>query len=206
MNYSVALDPQTGYKSSDIQIVTYASQGLSRNQPRDAVKEYSMRRRQSLLSLLCIVLFLQLSGVALAAEPEISPEDIPTMDSGELLALVAEEKGKVIVINIFASWCPPCRDEIPVLVNLRRQYPEDSLLLVGVSVDREPKALANYMGEMRMNYPVYLAKGDFMRRVGVKAVPQLLIYGKSGKLEVNHVGLADEGDLKTNLKEFLEAE
>jgi thiol-disulfide isomerase/thioredoxin len=164
-----------------------------------------MRRRQLSLVILCLALFLQFSGLVLAAEAEISPEDIPTMDAGELLALVAEEKGKVIVINIFASWCPPCRDEIPVLVNLRREYPVDSLLLIGISVDREPKALANYMGEMRMNYPVYLAKDDFMRKVGVKAVPQLLIYGKSGKLEVNHVGLADEEDLEANLKEFLEA-
>jgi thiol-disulfide isomerase/thioredoxin len=188
-----------------MQIAMYCRKGFCDYRPHDGVKELSMRRRQSFLSFLFLLLFLQLSGLALAAESEISPEDIPTMDAGELLALVAEEKGKVIVVNIFASWCPPCRDEIPVLVNLRREYPADSLLLVGVSVDREPKALANYMSEMRMNYPVYRAKGDFMRRVGVKAVPQLLIYGKSGKLEVNHVGLADEGDLKTNLKEFLEA-
>ena len=120
-----------------------------------------------------------------------------------MLNPVAKDKGKVIVVNIFASWCPPCRDEIPGLVKLRRKFSEDQVVLLGISVDKEPKALANYMTEMRINYPVLLAKENFVQKVGVTAVPQLLIYNKEGELVINHRGLVDEEDLNKAVTEIL---
>ena len=86
---------------------------------------------------------------------------------------------------------------------MRRAFSEKDLVIIGVSVDREPKALANYMGEMKITYPVMLAKGDFVERVGVTAVPQLLIYNRKGELVVNHRGLVDEADLSKAIKEIM---
>lgn len=131
------------------------------------------------------------------------PGAAETIDAGQLLKMVADNKGKVFVVNVFASWCPPCRDEIPGLVNVRRAFPEDTLRMLGVSVDKEPKALAAYMKELSINYPVRLARGDFIQRVGVTAVPQLLIYNKKGELAINHRGLVDEEDLKNAINDIL---
>ena len=142
-------------------------------------------------------------GTATVHAASISPGDIPTIDGGGLFKRVSADKGKVVVVNVFASWCPPCRDEIPGLVNIRRAFTEDKVVLLGISVDREPKALANYMGEMRMNYPVMLATGDFIQRIRVRAVPQLLIYNKQGELVFNHQGLMDEEDIKATINEIL---
>lgn len=160
--------------------------------------------RRTTLSVLILALILMIGATsAHAASNKVKPGDIPGITGGELLKLVADNKGKVIVVNVFASWCPPCREEIPGLINIRRAFPEDQVLLVGVSVDKEPKALAAYMSEMRINYPVYLGKGDFIPRMKVTAVPQLLIYNKAGDLPVNHRGLVDEADLKRAVSEFL---
>jgi len=158
--------------------------------------------RRFTIAVTVVLCCLLLAGSAVAAT-RVNPKDIPSIDAGELLNLIGKDKGKVIVVNVFASWCPPCRDEIPGLVKLRRNFPEDKLVLMGVSVDKEPKALANYMQEMRINYPVKLAKGNFVQRVGVTAVPQLLIYNKEGELVINHRGLVDEEDLNKAVTEIL---
>lgn len=159
----------------------------------------TMRRFLTLI-LLSAMLCL---GAAAVQAAEVKPGDISTVDAGDLLKRINANKGKVIVVNVFASWCPPCRDEIPGLVNIRRTFPEDKVIILGVSVDKEIKALTKYMSDLRINYPVLLAKGDFIQRVGVTAVPQLLIYNKTGELVVNHRGLVDEADLKSAVTEIL---
>lgn len=156
-----------------------------------------MNRISSLLLSLCLVLSL---GFALGVT-QAAAEDLPGVDAKELLARVTQAKGKVVVVNVFASWCPPCRDEIPGLVNVRRSLPDDQVLILGVSVDKEPKALTKYMKDLNINYPVLLARGDFIQRVGVTAVPQLLIYDRKGELVFNHRGLVDEADLRQAITE-----
>jgi len=159
-----------------------------------------MRRCTVFFTILAFVFVL---GTAAVHAASISPGDIPTLDGGGFFKRITADKGKVVVVNVFASWCPPCRDEIPGLVNVRRSFPEDRVVLLGVSVDREPKALANYMSEMNMNYPVFLATGDFIQRLKVRAVPQLLIYNKQGELVFNHQGLMDEADIRDTINEIL---
>ena len=155
-------------------------------------------------AMLCITLALTAAlGAAAAQAAPLRVKDIPTIDGGGLFKRISAEKGKLVVVNVFASWCPPCRDEIPGLVNIRRSFSEDQLVLIGVSLDREPKALVNYMGEMRMNYPVLLAEGDFIQRIRVRAVPQLLIYNKQGELVFNHQGLMDEGEIRAKINSVL---
>lgn len=159
-----------------------------------------MRRLTVFFTALTFVVALT---AATAHAASMSPENIPTIDGGGLFKRITADKGKVVVVNVFASWCPPCRDEIPGLVNIRRSLPEEQVVLLGVSVDREPKALANYMSEMRINYPVLLAKGDFIQRLQVRAVPQLLIYNKQGELVFNHQGLMDEEEIRATIGEIL---
>ena len=138
-----------------------------------------------------------------AGQAAIYPKDIPTIDGDGFFKRVAADKGKVIVVNVFASWCPPCRDEIPGLVSIRRSLPEEQVVLLGISVDREPKALANYMSEMSMNYPVLLARGNLIQRLGVRVVPHLLIYNKRGELVFDHKGFMNEADIRAAINTIL---
>ncbi len=159
----------------------------------------------ALSCFVCLAVLAHHAPAASAADAyaKVKPGDIPGMDAGALLKLIAAEKGKVVIVNIFASWCPPCREEVPGLINVRKNFPAKDVVVLGVSADKEPKALANFMNEMKFNYPVKLAEGDFVAKVGVTAVPQLLIYNKAGELVVNHKGLVDEQDLTKAVKEIL---
>jgi len=161
-----------------------------------------MRRFAFLKAIFCLLLVFSFAADGYAASAKITAKDIAEMDAGQLLAKVGKDRGKLVIVNIFASWCPPCRDEIPGLVNVRKEFKEDEVVVIGVSVDKSMNDLVKYVNGMGINYPVFLAKGDFISRVGVTAVPQLLVYDKEGELVINHRGLVDEADLKKSIEEI----
>lgn len=151
-----------------------------------------------------------LCASAFAASSQKPPVDIPGIDATGLFKYLEGQKGKVVVLNMFASWCPPCRKEVPRLVNIRKDLKEEDVHIFGVAVHDQPRALANYMSEMHINYPVFLGErylpqeftlhnkknGD---RVEVSAVPMLLIFNKKGELVSSDVGLLDEGAMKKSI-------
>ncbi|MDR3175049.1 MAG: TlpA family protein disulfide reductase [Desulfovibrio sp.] len=153
--------------------------------------------RKRAFPVLALLLWLSLAAAyARAAEVE-------KLDASGLIKFVVANRGKVVAVNIFASWCPPCRVEIPGLINIRNNFSRDDVVLLGVSVDKERKALDTYIEEMHINYPVALGVGDFTQRVGVNAVPHLLVYDREGELKVNHKGLVETDDLERILRDML---
>lgn len=147
-----------------------------------------------------------------AKKRPVVTEAVP-ITAHELLKRITAEKGKVVIVNVFASWCPPCREEIPGLIAIRNQFSDQELVLIGVSIDKAgtgegkdktPKALKKFMGEMSFNFPVYLAAPGFEATVGVTAVPQLLMYDRSGALVGNHKGLVNQDDLAEAIRTLLQ--
>ena len=147
------------------------------------------------INAVLLAAFLCVSAGSWSVAAEIDPASIKGLDAKGLAKLVAENKNKVVVVNVFASWCPPCRKEVPGLVEVRKALPESVMTLIGVSVDKTPKALYNFLDGMGVNYPMYLAENKFEEHVGVTAVPLLLIYNKRGELVTTHEGYVDKDDL-----------
>ena len=163
--------------------------------------------QHSLRILACTVCILTCLavGAAFAADSpavKMGAGDVKPLDANGLLKIVGSHKGKVVVVNIFASWCPPCKEEVPGLIAMRRNFSPEQLVILGVSVDKTPKALYNFMEELAFTYPVFLAEGNFMEIVGVTAIPQLLIYNKAGELVTNHKGLVEQAELTKAVQEL----
>lgn len=110
------------------------------------------------------------------------------MSDLDVLQLISESKGKVTVINFFASWCGPCRLEIPELIELRKKYPMDDVVVVGLAVDDTKDALQAMSDEVGFNYPVYLAESSAAKLFNVEGVPMVLVYAPDGKLITTQVG------------------
>jgi thiol-disulfide isomerase/thioredoxin len=101
-------------------------------------------------------------------------------------------RGKVVLVNFWATWCAPCREEIPMLVKLQEKYGERGLQLVGIAIDQAEK-VRPYAAEMGMNFPILLGSSDgiaLARELGNKAavLPFTLVLDRNGKIVAREVG------------------
>lgn len=121
-------------------------------------------------------------------------QDFKTVELKDLTAIVAQNKGKVVMLNFFATWCPPCREEIPFLVSLASRY-EGKAVIVGLSVDEDAGALPAFLKWLKVNYPVYRASEDVIRAFNVRTIPHNVFYGKNGRLALMGSGMVSNKEL-----------
>ena len=111
-------------------------------------------------------------------------------------------KGKVIMMNFWASWCGPCQYEIPEFVHYQQQYGDRGLQLIGIGVD-EKRKLANVARSLGMNYPTLVlepsAAGNLMRKWGNDAgvIPHTVVIARDGGIKYIHRGQMDEEAFNT---------
>ena len=86
--------------------------------------------------------------------------DFIVKDMNGATVRLADFHGRPIILNFWATWCGPCRSEIPEFMELADQYKDRRLVVVGVSVDDQPEALRKFATENRMNYPVIVGLGE----------------------------------------------
>lgn len=150
------------------------------------------------------VTFLVCLVVLCMAPAPSGAADFEPLTLGQVEDLVEANKGKIIMINFWATWCPPCREEIPGLINIRKSYGEDKLLLIGVSVDEDNKALRQFVAKSKINYPVRKAAQDLVQAAGVSGIPHMLVFDRRGEVIGNAAGLISEQDLRTFIDSHLE--
>lgn len=113
---------------------------------------------------------------------------VPTMNVNQLQQKLQSHSGKVVLLNIFASWCPPCRKEIPVLKELAQSFSDD-VVVIGISIDKSPQALYTFMDQNKFNYPIYLGIDNLEKSMGIGAIPQMFMFNRSGQLYERWEGL-----------------
>jgi thiol-disulfide isomerase/thioredoxin len=113
----------------------------------------------------------------------------------------ASFRGKVVLINFWATWCPPCREEIPDLVALQEKY-KDHLQIIGVSQDSgSPEEVKRFAAEHRMNYPTVMSTMEIETLFpGVYALPTTFVLDRDGKLAQKHVGLLNAAVTETETR------
>ena len=129
---------------------------------------------------------------------------VETMD-GTSLAL-HEQQGKVLLINFWATWCAPCREEIPDLVELQNDLGDD-LMVVGVSLDREGASVVTpFIEEYDINYPLVLdTDGTLESTLGpVQALPTTLVVNPEGTITRRVIGLFPTDEMRPKLEAMLE--
>jgi len=99
-------------------------------------------------------------------------------------------RDKVVLINFWATWCPPCREEIPSLIELQNKY-KDQLQIIGIAQDSgSTETVRRFMEEHQMNYPSVLSTAEIERLFpGVYALPTTFVLDHEGKIAQKHVGL-----------------
>ena len=106
---------------------------------------------------------------------------------------LSDFKGKVIILDFWATWCVPCKAEIPGFIDLQKKYAGRGLQIVGLSVDDSLPTAKKYADAMKMNYPVLLAEGKediLMAYDPIPSIPVSVVIGRDGKICSRHLGIA----------------
>ena len=135
-----------------------------------------------------------------AQAPDFS---LPTTD-GKILKL-SSLKGKVVIIDFWATWCPPCRKGIPDLISLKKKYGAKGFEIVGVSVDTDTKdEVVPFIKEKGMNYPVvYGNMNVYQQYGGIRAIPTSFVIDKQGKIVASYEGLIPISTYEGHIKKLL---
>ncbi|MGE0591857.1 MAG: TlpA family protein disulfide reductase [Vicinamibacterales bacterium] len=118
---------------------------------------------------------------------------------------LASFKGKVILLNFWATWCGPCKAEIPALVELQTQYADD-LVVLGLSVDDTVEQLRPYAAEYAINYPVLVGNGreDVQEAYGpLWGIPVSVFIGRDGVIHKKHSGIGTKEQFEREIKALL---
>jgi peroxiredoxin len=117
----------------------------------------------------------------------------------------ADFKGKVVILDFWATWCGPCRVEIPNFIALQKQYEKQGLVVVGLSVDEDgAKAVRPFAQKLGLNYPVVLADEKTQEAFGgIEAVPTTFIIDREGRIVKEHMGFADKDEFEHEIKPLL---
>lgn len=133
----------------------------------------------------------------------VGAQEIPQLGDSGLKKIISENKGKVIMLNFFATWCPPCRVELPELVKLRKSFSDKDFLLVGLSLDEDKTAVGPFIRLAEVNYPVYMAEASITDDFKISSVPHNTFITKKGEVVISEPGIADVDVLKKVVDELL---
>jgi thiol-disulfide isomerase/thioredoxin len=147
----------------------------------------------------------QVSSGACMADAKPAKLDFTIKDLDNNDVSLTKYKGKVILLNFWATWCGPCKAEIPGFVELQREIPND-LVIIGYSVDDDaPKARA-FAAEYKMNYPILLGLGreDVQDAFGpFWGIPASVIISRDGKVCKKHIGIAPKAVFEKEVRALL---
>jgi thiol-disulfide isomerase/thioredoxin len=127
--------------------------------------------------------------IRFAKNPELAPP-LQARDLSGAAVSKANWSGKVVLVNFWATWCPPCREEIPEMIALQKQY-KDRLQIIGISEDDDsPETVLKFAQQKGINYPIVMYTPELVAAYGgVPALPTTFVIDTQGRVVTKHAGL-----------------
>lgn len=139
-----------------------------------------------------LLLAFPLSVHAVAIKGASAPPINVWSTSGQNITL-ANYKGRVLVMDFFATWCAPCRLSIPHLIDLNNRYNKQGLQILGLSLDEgSDKIVKAFIADKKINYPVAMANEEIYDDYGLRSLPTLFVVNKKGVIVEKYNGFNDE--------------
>jgi len=135
------------------------------------------------------------------SEAELAPDfSLPKLGADERVELAAL-RGKTVIIDFWATWCPPCEFQVPELNAFYEAHLEEGdVEVLGISVDTEgPEVVGAWAAEKQVRYPILLGSDDLARRYGAVGFPTLIVVTPEGTVDSRHVGLIERAELEEAL-------
>lgn len=162
----------------------------------------SLAAKARLLTI-TLVFFALMAGAAQAAT-KMPNFTLPSVKDGAMVK-ASGYQGKAMLINFFATWCPPCRKEIPSLIQLQKEYGAKGFTVIGISTDQGGTGLVDkFAQKMEINYPVLLSDSETPTAFGgILGIPTSFLVNKEGNVVKRYDGYVDHQTLVNDLNAVL---
>jgi thiol-disulfide isomerase/thioredoxin len=148
----------------------------------------------TLLRLLGVAAFMLSAGAA-------SAESFVFKDMQGQEQRLQDYRGKWVLVNFWATWCPPCLEEIPDLIGLHEAHKNKDLVVIGVVLDSTRESVVEFVAKKKINYPIVFGDYDLAAQVGeVEALPTSYLYDPTGKLVSYQQGMVTRSSVETYVK------
>jgi thiol-disulfide isomerase/thioredoxin len=165
-----------------------------------------LRRSRMKTPLFGLALAILGASTASALAPGDAPPAIDMPDQVGVKVALNELKGKVVLVDFWASWCGPCRQEMPVLEQLHKKYAKQGLVIIGVNIDNNPKKMNNFLKGTPVTFRiVHDRKLNVASKYEPETMPSSYFIGRDGKIRYVHEGFRkkDAGELEERIKTLL---
>ncbi|BHH82146.1 TlpA family protein disulfide reductase [Desulforhopalus sp. 52FAK] len=157
------------------------------------------------LTVICAVILLSfLIVVESGATTKMPAFSLKSVQDGNIVDS-SSFKGKVLLLTFFATWCPPCAQEVPVLNELQEELSDSGFSVVGLSVDQQgPRVVAKFMEKKEITYPVLMAEAKTTSDFGgVYGIPVAFLVNKSGNVVKKYTGYIQRSILEKDVRSLL---
>ena len=131
-------------------------------------------------------------------------QDIEKAGVQDFKKMIESSQGKVLIINFWATWCAPCVKEFPGLISLRKQFSEDDLTIIGISMDYGMRPVENFVKLNKVNFPIVLDDESIGSMLDIKSIPRTLIYNRAGEKILDHLGFISEESFRHVVERLLQ--
>jgi peroxiredoxin len=158
-----------------------------------------------IFSLYCYIALAQ--GINAVLQPTKERKAAPELDlqdsAGKLVSL-KDYRGKVVLLDFWATWCHGCKEEIPWFAEFERKYSDKGLSVIGVSLDEDGwKVVKPFTKAMAVPYRIVLGTESTAKEYGVGSMPDTFIIDRNGRIAVTYMGMVDKNDVERNIQKLL---
>ena len=155
---------------------------------------------------LLIVVLLSVSACSLTSSGNVKRQspapDFKLMSPSGGIIQLSGYQGKIVLLNFWATWCPPCREEIPDLIELYQQYHDQGFEIIGIALDN-PKAVESFSEEFQIPYPLAISNNKVLSDYGSVAVPMSFLVDTYGIIVNIYYGPLSKDLLEKELQPLL---
>lgn len=153
---------------------------------------------------LCFALPAPAPSDLTAANSRKTAPDFTLSDSKGASIRLSDYKGRVVLLDFWATWCGGCKVEIPWYMEFQSKYQDSGLSVIGVSMDEDGwKSVKPFLEKTPMNYSVVVGNPDLAKLYDVDSMPMTLLIDRDGKIAASHVGMVDKDAFESEIQKLV---
>jgi peroxiredoxin len=157
------------------------------------------------LVVMCLILPARVPAAITAANSRKAAPDFTLNDSTGAPIRLSDYKGRIVLLDFWATWCHGCKIEIPWYMEFENKYKDGGLAVIGVSMDDDGwKSVKPFLEENKLNYPVVIGNSDLGKLYGVDNMPVTLLIDRDGKIADSHAGMVDKVIFENEIRTLLQ--